>query len=128
MAGLKKRTTKRWRFLVWEALSKLKRKDCVCMRCKKTKEPKNLHAHHLIPKSRGSYARFCKDNIICLCFYCHKMWWHGQATWKERRELIKDWIGLERYEEIEIESNKGIKYTEDDYVRMLDEFKKELEE
>lgn len=116
---MKTRTLKRWKFLVWEALSKLKRADGICMRCGKEKR---LEAHHLVPKSAGNYARFCKDNIVCLCNYCHMRWWHGRAIWDEQRDLVYKWIGKERYDEIKFNSQKSVKYTEEDYEKMLKEY------
>jgi len=122
-----KRTKKRWEFLCWQALSKWKRQSGVCMRCGKTKDPGKLHAHHLIPKSKGTYAKLEPDNVVALCgWYCHKMWWHGQSTWEEQRDLIDKWIGLDRYQEIKLKANFSCKYDEDDYDKMLTFFKEQI--
>lgn len=124
---VKKRTLKRWKIVTWEALSKYKRQVGMCQRCGKTKEPGLLDAHHLIPKARGNYATFEPDNIVVMCgFWCHKNWWHGQSTWEEQKELIERWIGLRRYYEIKQKATEYCKYDEDDYVRMLEEFKEKL--
>ncbi len=120
-----KRKIKRWKFLVWQALSKMKRAGGVCAKCGKTVDPRKMDAHHIVPKSKGNYAMFEKDNIIPMCgFYCHRNWWHGKSTWDEQKEIIEREIGLDRYWEIKRESNKIIRYDEDDYARMLEEFTK----
>lgn len=125
-----KRTIKRWQELCWKALSKLKRSTHRCQRCGKYHEDiRTLNAHHLIPKSKGNYAKFEPDNIVVLCgFYCHRNWWHGTSTWDEQRDLIERWIGMDRYWEIKRKANDYCKYTEEDYERMLADFEQQLKE
>ena len=119
-----KRTIKRWQTVCWEELSRWKRSSGRCVVCGKIKEPKKLHAHHIIPKSKGNYAKFESDNIVAMCgMWCHKNWWHGQSTWDEQLKIIEREIGLDRYWEIKRKSNKTIKYREEDYEKMLECFK-----
>ena len=117
-----KRTIKRWQFLVWQALSKKKRSIGYCQRCHKQKDPRKLDGHHLIPKSKGNYAKFCEENIVVLCDYCHRRWWHGTSTWDEQKELIEQWIGLPLYWEIKRRANETTKYSEEDYKEMLEKY------
>jgi len=120
-----KRTLKRWKFLVWQALSKAKRAKGVCQRCGKVRPPAELDAHHLVPRSKGTYAMFEPDNVVVMCgFYCHRNFWHGSSTWDEQRDLIEKWIGLDRYYEIKQRSNQICKYDADDYAEMLERFTK----
>jgi len=124
------RTLGRWKFLVWEKLSRLTRLKAKnhCQRCGKWKETKKMQAHHLVPKSQGNYARFCEDNIVSLCHYCHHRWWHGQSVWEDQRDLIEKWIGLTRYQEIKFLSNKRHSYTEEEYDVMLKDLTKRVKE
>ena len=119
----KKRTIKRWRTLCWEALSKWKRSSGRCVVCGKTVDPKKMNAHHVVPKSKGNYARFESDNILPMCgFYCHKMNWHGDMTWDLQREIIDREMGMDRYWEIKRRANDYVKYREEDYAEMLECF------
>ena len=120
----KKRTLKRWKFLAWQALSRKKRSIGVCQRCGKVKEPKNLDGHHIIRRSKGNYAMFCEDNIIVLCDYCHRRWWHGTSTWEEQRDLVARTIGLDRYEEIKWLCEGTVKYKDYDYEAMIEKWTK----
>lgn len=46
-----------------------------CARCPATE---NLHAHHIIKRSRSAYLRHNLSNGLCLCRDCHA-WWHGAS-------------------------------------------------
>lgn len=119
-----KRTIKRWRVVCWEELSKWKRSSGRCVVCGKQVDPGKMNAHHIVPKSKGNYARFESDNILPMCgFYCHRNWWHGTSTWDEQKAIIEQEIGLKRYWEIKQRANQTIKYREEDYVEMLECFK-----
>lgn len=117
---MSKRTIKRWQTVCWEALSKWKRSCGRCAKCGKTVDSKKMNAHHVVPKSKGNYAKFESDNILPMCgFYCHRNWWHGTSTWDEQKEIIDRELGLERYWEIKRKANDYCKYDEDDYAEML---------
>ena len=52
-------------------------RDKKCLHCGATK---NLHASHIKPKGLHPHIQWNPRNLKALCFYCHLMWWHKDAT------------------------------------------------
>ena len=104
---------------LWKLTSeKIRREVGACQKCGKME---GLHAHHMIPRSKGNSVYFLRDNLICVCAGCH-MWIHNQASPKEIYDLAIEILGEERYNAIEEVKNTYLKYTRADYEEMLSEY------
>ena len=78
------------------------RADYRCERCGSTK---NLHSHHVVPRTDYS-LRYDLDNGVCLCHRCHFYWAHKDSldftNWFENKyPIIYDYLqngrgGIER--------------------------------
>ena len=121
---MRERTIERWKFLAWQALSRKKRSIGYCQKC--GKKNVKLEAHHLITKAHGNYAKFEEDNIVALCYYCHRIFFHGNSTWDEERDFIEKLIGLDRYWEMKRKSSETVKYTAEDYAGMIEGWTDEI--
>jgi 5-methylcytosine-specific restriction endonuclease McrA len=47
-------------------------RDNYCCQMPNCKSRKRLNVHHIIPWSKAAYLRFDLNNLITLCYYCHK--------------------------------------------------------
>ena len=73
----------------------------LCQRCNKYVTGSNSHPAHIVPKGNGaSWRRFDLENIMHLCFHCHRGWWHKEileaATWFRKKWAYRDGC-LEKY-------------------------------
>lgn len=59
-----------------------------CERC--FNDWKDLETHHI--KSKGSGGHDVKDNLVCLCWVCHRMVHDGNISRDELRELVSNRI------------------------------------
>jgi 5-methylcytosine-specific restriction endonuclease McrA len=51
-----------------------------CCKCREKISGHNSHPAHIVAKGNGaSWRRFDIENIILLCFKCHR-WWHDNPT------------------------------------------------
>lgn len=50
----------------------LKRDNNTCQLCKKKHKPRFLQIHHILMWSRAVTMRFEVENVISLCYWCHK--------------------------------------------------------
>ena len=86
-----------------------------CQKCGKPVSGKNAHTSHVIPKSHGNYLRFDITNLKLLCFHCHINWWHKNPL--ESAEWFKSKFP-ERWEYLQLNKEKTIKMTLDDYDKL----------
>jgi hypothetical protein len=95
-------------------------RDKACVRCGSVKA---LAAHHCFGRRHMS-VRWDLDNLVSLCWPCHKNFAHGDplgfATW------LCDKIGMGAYEKLTIKARSICKRTEFDLLYLLSERKKEL--
>ena len=57
-----------------------------------------MHGSHVYPEGRYKGMSADSDNILCLCFQCHFLWWHKhpleasewfREKWPDRAETLK---------------------------------------
>lgn len=91
-----------------------------CQKCGTTPQPKGLHAHHVIGRSR-TVLRHDLANGVALCYRCHIFWAHRHgdefAAWFEEQWphvwgylQAKKWInvsGSQRHYEQKLEELKA---------------------
>lgn len=99
----------------------LRDKNC-CQHCGKYVEGSNAHRSHIIPRSRGNALRWCIDNQILFCFYCHIQWWHKNIL--EAQEWFKNKYP-ERYEYLMEHKNDIAKRPLEDLEELLTELQRE---
>lgn len=121
----------------WDALSlymRMKFADGdgykICPNCKTNTHYKQLHAHHIIPKSKGLSVYFLEDNILILCRDCHFLW-HRQMSPQEEMSLINH-VMPEEYKRAEKVKNQTIKLSEREkrewYTELTETYKKKASE
>jgi hypothetical protein len=71
----------------------------ICQHCDKKVSGINAHGSHVIPVSAGNLLRFDPLNIKCLCYHCHRNFWHLNPT--ESGDWFKNkfperWLYLKR--------------------------------
>ena len=103
-----------------EDLAKLiakQRAGWVCQKCDNGViiSGSNCHGSHIIPVSHGNVLRFDPINILCLCFFHHRQWWHKNileaADWFEK-------TFPERKIYIDERKNNIVKFKYEDYQNM----------
>ena len=67
-----------------------------CWVCPST-EWQEMQAAHLFAKSEYRSGRYFIENVVCLCFRCHKLYTHRPATWTA---YLQGRLGQERYEQL----------------------------
>ena len=96
-------------------------RDKMCKRCGSTRI---LAAHHCFGRRHMS-VRWDLDNLICLCWPCHRNFAHGDplgfATWFEQL------VGGTQYAKLSLKAHMVAKRTEFDLAYILSERKKQLE-
>lgn len=89
-----------------------------CISCGSTDR---LHAHHLVSR-RYNRTRHLLENGVPLCFTCHSRF-HDNPVFAT--QIIKESIGLERYEELRLMAIGPCRMRESDWLRIADELKAE---
>src|SRR3990167_7272087 len=85
------------------------RDDWVCQRCKvkydknDSKSRMGLHTSHYWGRGRES-TRFELDNCIALCYYCHRLWGHGDQR-DQYKEFMINKLGEKRFKSLELQAN-----------------------
>ena len=96
-------------------------RDGKCLRCGTTQA---LHASHTIPVSHGNRLRYDEENVITLCFHCHKAWWHAYPT-ESGKWFKKTFPKKHKY--IERVKNERKKFTIEELQELYDHYKEEVE-
>ena len=82
-----------------------------CRRCGRER----VFAHHIFTKTRLS-TRFVPENLISLCFHCHR-WAHSAG--EEFREWILSWMNKGEYDQLYLWSQTRGGFKEIDLKLML---------
>ena len=90
-------------------------------RCVKCHKVQNLNTAHIYSRSNRS-VRWDFKNALCLCAGCHIFWAHKNPI--EFTEFVKDYLGEYEYNELRIRANTIKKWTLDEMLVLLEEFKK----
>ena len=122
---MKKTTIPKIKAKLWVIFSKYMRlKVGRCQKCGKT--DCRLEAHHVVPKSHGNAVYFNEKNIIVLCFYHHRMWFHGKATIEECKEFAISIMGEDVYYEMHRLGKTTLKLSVSDFEKMIIDYKAKL--
>ena len=95
-----------------------------CEYCKKAPEPRGLHAHHIFKKGHYLSVRWDEDNLLVLCYHCHRFIAHSSDihTLITFKEWVEEHLGS-RYKDLQ---KRAIKVTPVKTF-MLEALKEELE-
>ena len=98
-----------------------------CISCGKplTLNTHDCQAGHYIPISVSSRLRFEEDNVWPQCSRCNKFMEGNSANY---RDSLVDILGIDRVEEIESLRHDMKKYTRNELVDMIFDYKEKLEE
>lgn len=103
----------------------IKRRDnYTCQWCRRHVEGANCHVSHVIPKSEGNVLRWDPINLKVLCFHCHINKWHKNPN------DAADWFQStfpDRWEYLQKERHKIVKWKAHDYEQMIKEAQSWLE-
>ena len=100
------------------------RDEGVCISCGKRMEWKNMDAGHYIPKTAGLALYFDERNVNCQCTYCNRFM-HGNLA-KYALALRKKYGGG-ILEKLDKERRQIRKISEDEYVNLIELYKKKME-
>jgi len=95
-------------------------KKPMCEHCGK----KATQVHHYFGRSRYS-VRWEEDNLISLCWACHRYWAH--VYYEQCRDYLIGRIGQERFDELKVRSNQPALHKDSDLEMMHDNFKNKLD-
>lgn len=56
-------------------------------KCEKCGSEFGLEVHHI--KSRGAWGSDTEDNLVCLCYVCHRKVHDGNISRDELREIVR---------------------------------------
>lgn len=112
---------------LWKVFSKYirLRDNCTCISCGKKDEFGKMDAGHYIPKTAGNAIYFDERNVNCQCTYCNRFM-HGNLT-KYAIALRKKY-GEGILEELDQKRNQIVIFTENDYLRMIEEYKNKIKQ
>lgn len=131
MKKQKKPTKSKLKKVLWKIFSEyIRRRDanldgyCECVTCDAVKPWKEMQAGHFISGRRNSII-YEESNVHAQCFRCN-IFGHGEQL-KYRDHIV------EKYGEAEVVrlrslNEKSVKFTIQDYERMIEEFKTKLKE
>ena len=70
-----------------------------CERCGKEAKPRGLHAHHLLKKGHYGGLRYDEDNIVILCYHCHRFKAHSSdiETLQEFNKWVEEHLGRVKF-------------------------------
>ena len=108
--------------IIFNSYIRLRDKDDPCISCGKT-NLKKVNAGHYIASGKSKYLTFHLDNVSKQCEYCNNFL-HGNLV-EYRLGLIKK-IGLERVEYLEENRHKTKKYTRQELLDIIDEYKEKI--
>lgn len=83
-----------------------------CRRCGKEK----VYAHHLFGKGAHSSTRWNLDNLLSLCFFCHRS---AHASPEDFRRWVLSWMGETEYENLYIKAQMRTSFKEVDLQWLL---------
>lgn len=112
-------TQRYWKNKLDPAMSKLIRKKGVCERCGRTDV--TFDWSHVVGRHNLT-LRWDILNALCLCFQCHRFFWHEEPL--ESGAWFKQKFP-ERWQYLVENRNKIIKRTEEDYKTLLKNIQEE---
>jgi len=113
--------------ILWRFFSKYirQRDKGICISCGKKDDWKNMDAGHYIPKTAGLSLYFDERNVNSQCTYCNR-WMHGNLSRYAIALRIK--YGENILEELDEKRKRTMKYTVEDYRRLINYYKSKVEE
>jgi hypothetical protein len=101
--------------------------DLHCYTCEKSLEPNTTDCQlgHYLPRGAYPGLTFERDNVRLQCMRCN-VFLHGN-TFEFRARLV-DELGESKVLELEAKRHNAVKLTRSDYLRMIQEFKNEINE
>ena len=102
------------------------RDNWTCQRCgtKYTPATQGLHCSHYFSR-RFMGTRFNLDNLISLCYGCHRLVESDKQGWY--KDFMIDKLGQNGYNTLEFKARNITKFSESELEILLEQLKKELE-
>ena len=102
------------------------RDNWTCQRCgtKYTPPTQGLHCSHYFSR-RFMGTRFNLDNLISLCYGCHRLVESDKQGWY--KDFMIDKLGQNGYNTLEFKARNITKFSESELEILLEQLKKELE-
>ena len=108
--------------IVFNKYIRLRDKGLPCISCQNP-NPKKINAGHYISSGKSKYLTFNLYNVNIQCEYCNT-YKHGNLI-EYRINLIKK-IGIKKVEYLEANRHKTKKYTRQELISIIDEYKKKI--
>lgn len=96
-----------------------------CVTCGIRKQWRKLQAGHFIPKAQGNAVYFDLRNVHTQCFRCNI---NLGGNGPEYYPYMLTRYGQETIDELRRLSNTTVKFTQSDYLEMIEDMKQKLEE
>ena len=85
----------------------LKRDNYTCARCRRKYSPddnlQGLHVSHFWGRGREN-VRFDTENCVLLCYYCHRLWGHGDGR-HEYEDFMRKRLGDDGYDRLMVRAH-----------------------
>ena len=113
----KKHTLRYWKHKLDPEFSKLVRSKLFCEKCGRRGELSTFDDAHVVGRINLT-LRWCILNHLCLCFQCHRFFWHEEPL--EAARWFKEKFP-ERYQYLMKAKNIIVQRTEEDYQKLLED-------
>ena len=123
----KPKNKQRYKKSLWRIFSQYirARDNYKCISCGKQLTKQTSDAGHYIPKTAGLSLYFDERNVNCQCTYCNRFM-HGNLS--KYAIKLREKYGETILEDLDRDRQKIVRFSEDEYLKMMNYYKEKLKE